>query len=166
MFKLMTAAALSMLIAVTPAAAKDDGLNEGALAAILIGGITIWALSKNNDNKRETRVHREDRNDVYRHTHNGSTHWHHRDERSSRWHHDHGRKLGHARKRVLPKTCIRKAENGNHDFRYVQARCLKRENYTRRLPSSCGVFKRRDGTPRAYGVRCLKQAGYRFEARR
>lgn len=167
MFKFMTAAVLSTLIAVTPAVAQDSQrrqLNEGALAAILIGGATIWALSQSNKNKSQDRHRQVD--DVYRHTHGGSTHWHHRDENKNHWH-DHRRHGdGKFRKRVLPRSCIQSADNGNRDFRYVQTRCLRNENYTRRLPSSCGLFKRNDGTPRAYGVRCLKQAGYRFEARR
>jgi hypothetical protein len=171
MFKILTAAVLSTMIAVVPATAQSDERrnNNGALAAFLLGGAAIIALSQSNKDKKKTNSSHSSR-DVYRHTHGGSTHWHHRDEarHSSHRHNDRPQwdRPNRSNRYTLPSRCVRTIDTGRTNFRYVEKRCLKRADYDRRLPQACAVSEGRDGRPNAYGVRCLRKEGYRFDNNR
>ena len=166
MYKILTAVALSTTMALAPATAQADTSDKDkALAAFLIGGAAILALSQANKNKDKSSASKNSKPDVYRHTHGGSTHWHHKDEaRHSSHRHDSDRDDRWKRNsKVLPQRCVRSTEIGRSDFYYVENRCLKRADYDRSLPRSCSVARGRDGQPSAYGVRCLKREGYRFD---
>ena len=171
MHKILTAIALTAAVAATPVAAQENtqrGLSSEATAALLIGGVALLALAKKkkDDDKKHEVNHRNhySNHGSFKHSHGGKTHWHKNGiSRNSHYHAHNSNKQRSLR--AIPRDCIRRVDNGNNDFRYVSRSCLNNSNYSRALPQRCGVFENRNGTPRAYGVRCLRSAGIRFEAR-
>lgn len=70
-----------------------------------------------------------------------------------------------ARKKILPRHCLRTIQRRHGEKQVFSARCLQRTlRHTERLPRQCRI-KNRNGHRRAYDPYCLRGYGYRTSRR-
>ncbi|WP_299923034.1 hypothetical protein [uncultured Pelagimonas sp.] len=145
----LTAAALITALAAAPAQARN---NNDAFKKVVIGATTFYLL---NELIREA-----ERN-------NGGKViiGHGRD--NGRGHGGHG---GYKTKKPpIPKHCIRSTHGKKSDRRRVATRNCLKHNYRgfKRLPKACKTsFWQRGNKRKGYGVRCLRNHGFRVSGRR
>ncbi|PYG29155.1 hypothetical protein C8N36_10973 [Pelagimonas varians] len=144
----ITVAALIAAIAAAPAQARN---NDDAFKKFVIGAGTIYLLHELVNNQH----YGGNKKKVERHGGGGG-------------HGKYGRHGGHgAKKAPIPRRCIRKVGGRDHTRRVANRHCLKQSYRSfNRLPSACKTRYRQHGEKRkGYGLRCLRNHGFRVSGR-
>ncbi len=145
----LTAAALITALAAAPAQARNDR-DHDAFKKVVIGATTFYLLNElireaERGNKGKAIVGNGGRG-------------------------KHGGHGGYAtKKRPIPKHCIRTTHGKKKDRRRVATRNCLKHNYRglKRLPSACKTrFWHNGAKHKGYGMRCLRNHGFRVSGRR